>query len=58
MNFIYVMGEEARDKMLSSGYKLIKGNEATNVWVFEIGDQMKFALADEVPHIMSNMLTF
>ena len=55
--FIYVVGTDARDKMLSRGYQLLKSNENSDVYVFLNNDTENFAQLD-IPCVFSSMLTF
>ena len=55
--FIYVVGTDARDKMISLGYQLLKSNENSDVYVFLNNDTENFAQLD-IPCMFSSMLTF
>jgi hypothetical protein len=55
--FIYVVGTDARDKMISRGYQLLKSNENSDVYVFLNNDTENFAQLD-IPCVFSSMLTF
>lgn len=55
--FIYVVGTDARDKMISRGYQLLKPNENSDVYVFLNNDTENFAQLD-IPCVFSSMLTF
>lgn len=57
--FIYVMDMESRDKLLDRGYKLVKANERNDMWIFSLPDHLQFSAdLDDVPHVVSNRLTF
>lgn len=55
--FIYVVGTDARDKMISRGYQLLKSNENSDVYVFLNNNTENFAQLD-IPCVFSSMLTF
>lgn len=55
--FIYVVGIDARDKMISRGYQLLKSNENSDVYVFLNNNTENFAQLD-IPCVFSSMLTF
>lgn len=48
MNFIYVMREADKDKMISLGYSIIKEDKRNHVWVFQNKDTTTFACEDEI----------
>ena len=55
--FIYVFSEDARDKLIKLGYKLIKSDERNRAYIFENSDILKFEQLD-ISAIKSNTLTF
>lgn len=55
--FLYVFSKEARDRLLSANYTLLKSDEKNEVYVFANQMDMTFALAD-ISFIRSNTLTF
>lgn len=55
--FIYVFSKEARDRLLSANYALIKSDEKNEIYVFANQTEMTFALAD-ISFIRSDTLTF
>lgn len=55
--FVYVFSKEARDKLLSKGYRLLKADEDNDTFVFENDASMRFSL-DGISVIKSNTLTF
>lgn len=55
--FVYVFSKEARDKLLSKGYRLLKSDENNDTYVFENDASMVFSLGD-ISVIRSNTLTF
>lgn len=55
--FLYVFNKEARDRLLSANYTLLKSDEKNEVYVFVNQMDMAFALAD-ISFIRSNTLTF
>lgn len=56
-NFIYVVGIDARDKMIARGYQLFKSNENSGVYVFLNDNTENFAELD-IPCVFSSVLTF
>lgn len=58
MRFIYVMDEKSKDTLLKKGYNLLKNDGENNIWVFENPhlDVLEFDL--DVPHVLSDVLTF
>lgn len=59
-NFIKVFSEEDRDKLISSGYKLMKSDDKKHVYVF-INDELlsrDFTIGSDTEFIMTNTLTF
>lgn len=55
--FLYVFGKEARDRLLSANYTLLKSDEKNEVYVFANQMDMAFVLAD-ISFIRSNTLAF
>lgn len=55
--FIYVFDTDARDKLLSANYQLLKADEQQNIFVFENSQEkaMSFSKKD---FVFSNTLTF
>lgn len=58
MDFIYVFGKEHRDRMLNMGYRLLKHSESQDLYVFDNPDKMNFSLDLDIPHVLTNVLTF
>lgn len=64
MEFVYVFGEENKEKMLALGYKLMKENAGCSVYIFKNKDKaMKFGADSDldrhnIKFVMSNTLTF
>lgn len=56
-NFIYVTSIDARDRLLSHGYILLKSNEEKNIYVFENKPEYCFALSKH-EYVLSDTLTF
>jgi len=56
-DFIYVIGNDARDKMIARGYQLFKSNENSGVFVFLNNNTENFAELD-IPCVFSSVLTF
>lgn len=62
MNFIYVMQESDRDKLIELGYTLIKEDLRNHIWVFN-NLSPTFAFENKldelgIQFIASNILTF
>lgn len=57
MKFIYVFGEDGKEKMLQLGYELVSSNKKNNVYVFLNQDRQNFENLD-VKAVFSDMLTF
>ena len=55
--FVYVFSKEARDGMISSGYRLIKSDEKNGRYIFENNTELTFSHLD-ISCIKSNTLTF
>jgi hypothetical protein len=55
--FIYVFSKEARDYLLSNGFKLLKSDERNETYVFNNDPALSFA-THGISVIRSNTLTF
>lgn len=55
--FIYVIGEDARDYLITMGYHLLSRNEPKHIYVFLNQDNQNFSCAD-IQFAMSDTLTF
>ena len=44
--FIYVVGEEARDRLVNMGYCLLREDKAKHIYVFLNQDNQKFSCTD------------
>lgn len=61
MQFIYVMREQDKQKLLELGYELLKENTKNSIWCFTAKSELVFSENDDlagIPHIKSNVLTF
>lgn len=58
--FIYVFDTDARDKLLSANYHLLKSDEQQNIFVFESKETHTFAASDseDFAFVLSDTLTF
>lgn len=57
--FIYVYNSDARDKLLAAGYKLLKENSNTFVFLNEISNASALSFSNlDVSYILSDTLTF
>ena len=57
LRFIYVMNPSDKEKLELLGYELLKCDDNNSVFVFENKNALNFSL-DDVPHILSDVLTF
>ena len=55
--FIYVVGEEARDRLVNMGYRLLREGNAKNIYVYLSQDNQNFSCTD-IQFAMSDTLTF
>lgn len=55
--FIYVIGEDMRDRLVNMGYHLLRENEAKHIYVFLNQDNQIFSCTD-IQFAMSDTLTF
>lgn len=55
--FIYVIGGDARDRLVNMGYHLLREDEAKHIYVFLNQDNQNFSCAD-IQFAMSDTLTF
>ncbi len=63
MRFIYVTGEDSKNKLLTMKYSLINENAQGGVYVFKNKDEAKFSTEDELTNAgvlfaLSNTLIF
>lgn len=58
--FVYIQGEDARDKFLAKGFTLLKSDEQNHLYVFASDDLYTLTFeTDNNPNIvLSDMLTF
>ena len=55
--FIYLFNRDARDKLLSLGFTILKNNEKDNIFVFENSQTMNFSLSNE-EFVFSDTISF
>lgn len=57
--FLYVFSEDARDKLLSRKFEMIKEDKQNNIFIFlnQISNDLAFSVND-ISYIESNTLTF
>lgn len=55
--FVYVFSEEARDKLLARGYKLVYSDEPNDTYAFENETDLSFSLSG-ISAIKTNTLLF
>lgn len=58
--FIYVFDTDARDKLLSANYQLLKSDEQQSIFVFENKETHTFAASatEDFTFVLSDTLTF
>lgn len=59
-NFIKVFSEKDKDRLISSGYKLMKSDDNKHVYVFINDESLSrdFTIDKELEFVMTNTLTF
>ena len=55
--FIYVVGEDARDRLIGMGYYLLREDDAQHIYVFLNQGHQNFSCTD-IQFAMSDTLTF
>lgn len=55
--FLYVFSEDARDKLLSRKFEMIKEDNQNNIFIFLNQSDLVFSVND-ISYIESNTLTF
>lgn len=63
MQFVYVMNETDKDKMLELGYTLLRKSDKNNVWIFKNSESFTFADEDRIEqaciqYVLSDVLIF
>lgn len=60
MKFIYVKGQDNKDKMIAMGYKLLKANSRGDLFIFKNKDEaLKFSSElEHLDYVTSDVLTF
>ena len=63
MQFVYVMCQEDKEKMIAMGYSLLKKHPENNVWVFKNYDVVDFSDDDrlvnaDISFVLSDVLRF
>ena len=56
-NFIYVFGEQERDKLLAMKYEMIKCDKDKHMYIFLNKQRFDFAVGD-IKYALSDTLTF
>lgn len=56
-NFIYVFGEQEKDRLLALKYQMVKCDKNKHIYVFLNKEQIDFAVGD-IKYALSDMLTF
>lgn len=55
--FVYVFTISARDMLLKKGYRLLKSDDANNIFIFANTDKMSFDMKGVI-HLESDTLSF
>ena len=58
MKFIYVFDNSDKERLVKSGYKLLKEDNANSIYVFESNTELSFAEQGIEKYVFSNVLTF
>lgn len=56
-NFIYVFDADAKNKLLTMQFMMLKSDDKNNVYIFVNDDNENFAV-DDIPYMISDTLTF
>ncbi len=56
--FIYIHDVETKNKLINLGYRLMKENQISNLYVFENKKTLQFDIHDKSKYILSNTLMF
>jgi len=58
MKFVYVFGNDDKEKLIAAGYQLLKADTQNDIYTFKADDKLNFALNDVVEFVESDKLTF
>lgn len=58
MKFIYVFDSSDKERLVKSGYKLLKEDNTNSIYVFESNTELSFAEQGIEKYVFSNVLTF
>lgn len=58
MKFIYVFDSSDKERLVKSGYKLLKEDSTNSIYVFESNTELSFAEQGIEKYVFSNVLTF
>lgn len=56
--FLYVFNEQDRDKLIQSGFVLMKSDEANSVYIFKTKDEVTFSDSGVDKYYLTDVLTF
>ena len=58
MKFIYIFDNSDKERLVKSGYKLLKEDNINSIYVFESSTELSFAEQGVEKYVFSNVLTF
>lgn len=58
MKFIYIFNNSDKERLVKSGYKLLKEDNINSIYVFESNTELSFAEQGVEKYVFSNVLTF
>lgn len=58
MKFIYIFDNSDKERLVKSGYKLLKEDNINSIYVFESNTELSFAEQGVEKYVFSNVLTF
>lgn len=58
MKFIYIFNNSDKERLVKSGYKLLKEDNINSIYVFESSTELSFAEQGVEKYVFSNVLTF
>ena len=58
MKFIYIFDNSDKERLVKSGYKLLKEDNINSIYVFESNTELSFTEQGVEKYVFSNVLTF
>ena len=58
MKFVYIFDNSDKERLVKSGYKLLKEDNINSIYVFESNTELSFAEQGIEKYVFSNVLTF